>query len=152
MIRFSLGSARRIAIKQILSWQGIVRINRNTSFDIPDKAKFLSHGLHSRKARGSLYQSKSSKKAGYNGPRSMVVRQWMIRKRFFFSAESIFNVNNHAGNCCVKRYQYEKYSRQCILTTIKHPIISGMFWGSITSKGVGRLSICSGMMLISKNI
>jgi len=75
MTRFSLGSARRIAIKQILSWQGIVRINRNTSFDISDKAKLLSHGLHSRKARGSLYQPKSSKTAGYNGPRSMVVRQ-----------------------------------------------------------------------------
>jgi len=52
----------------------------------------------------------------------------MIRKKVIFSAESIFNVNNHAENSWVKRYQYEK----CILTTIKHPIISVMFCGCIT--------------------
>jgi len=59
----------------------LVRINRNTSFDIPDKARLLSHGLRGRKARGSLYQPRSSKKAGYGGPGSMVVRQAMIKKK-----------------------------------------------------------------------
>jgi len=75
MTWFSLGSARKIAIKQVLSRQGIVRINRNNSFDIPDKARLLSHGICGRKARGSLYQPRSSKIAGYGGPESMVVRQ-----------------------------------------------------------------------------
>jgi len=81
MTRFSLGSARRIAIKQVLSWQGMIRINRNTRFDIHEKARLLSHGLRGCKARGSLYQPRSSKKAVYGGPGSMVVRQVMIRKK-----------------------------------------------------------------------
>jgi hypothetical protein len=70
------------------------------------------------------------------------VNDW---KKVVFSDESTFNVNNHAGNCYVRRFPGEENSPQCILPTIKHPI-SVMFWGCITSNGVGRLSICSGMM------
>jgi len=72
------------------------------------------------------------------------------KKKVFFSDESKFNVNNHAGNCFVRRYQYEEYIG--MYTSNNKAPNSVMFWGCITSKRVGRLSICSGIMNAQKYI
>jgi len=148
LIRISKKDRHKTSPELAKEWSESTGTTASTSLV---RQRLLSHGLHGCKARRKPLLTEKQRKSRLRWARehaSWTVNDW---KKVIVSDESTFNVNNHAGNCFVRRYQYEEYSPQCIVPTIKHPI-SVMFWGCITSKGVGRLSICSGMMNAQKYI
>jgi len=72
LIRINIKDPHTTSPELAKEWSESIRTTASTSLI---RRRLLSCGLCGRKARGSLYQPKSSKKARYGGPGSMVVRQ-----------------------------------------------------------------------------
>lgn len=115
------------------------------------RRKLISFGLRGCKARKKPLLSEKQRLNRLKWAREHLkwtTDQW---QRVLFSDESTFNINNHAGNTYVRRFPGEEFSPKCIIPTIKHPT-SVMVWGCMSSRGVGRLHIISGMMNATKYI
>ena len=109
------------------------------------RRRLLSAGLKACRPRKKPLFSKIQRKRRLEwtkDKRFWTFAQW---RRVLFSDESRFTVQNHTGSCYVRRQTGEEYSPLCTLPTIKHPQ-SLMVWGCMTADGVGRLTVCDGMM------
>lgn len=71
---------------------------------------------------------------------SWTMDQWNL---VIFSDESKFNLYGSDGKRYVRRRKNEAFHPDCISPTVKFPA-GQMVWGSISSKGVGRLKFITG--------
>lgn len=139
---------RSLADRHLNSTQLCKEIKDNRDIEIHPstvRRRLLANGLKGCKARRKPLVSEKQRKRRLEwakDKRFWTKAQW---QRVLFSDESTFTIQNHSGNCYVRRRPGEEYSPACMLPTIKHPT-GVMVWGCMTAFGVGRLSICEGVM------
>ena len=115
------------------------------------RRRLLENGLRGCKPRKKPLLTEKQRKHRLEWARSHV--KWPVEKwrKVLFSDESIFTLNNHAGNNYVRRRPEEEYRLYCISPIIKHPQ-SIMVWGCMAASGIGRLKLVSEMMNETKYI
>lgn len=148
LARLSLKDRRKTSLELCKEWQESTGVQASGS---TVRRRLLAAGLKGCKARKKPLLSVKQLKARLAWAREH--KNWNTQdwSRVIFSDESTFTVNNHSGNSYVRRRPNEEFKPNCIVPTIKHPT-SVMIWGCMASGGVGRLSICEGMMNGSKYI
>lgn len=128
------------------------QLEEATGLQISDRLvryRLKEMGLSSRRAAKKPLLTTRMKRKRYEWAQER--RSWTDSDwgKVIFSDESKFNLMGSDGAARVRRRKGERYSDECIISTVKHsPYI--MLWGCITSVGVGPLLILEGSVNAEK--
>jgi transposase len=148
LLRLSLKDRHKTSPELLAEWKSSTGVQASS---VTVRRRLLAAGLKGCKARKKPLLTLSQQKRRLAWAKEHL--RWTANdwRGVVFSDESTFTIHNHCGNSFVRRRPGEEFKPYCLNLTVKHPT-SVMVWGCMASSGVGRLSICDGIMNATKYI
>jgi transposase len=138
LLRLSLSDRRKTATQLMVDWN--VRASVRTV-----RRRLCKAGLKARIPRKKPLLNLTQRKKRVQWAKAHLnwsQEQW---NRVLWSDESKISLFSSDGIHYVRRRSGEEFLPQCLTPTMKHPV-SLMVWGCMSARGVGRLTVCDGIV------
>lgn len=138
LVRLSVSDRRKTARQLLVDWK------INTSVRTV-RRRLVKAGLKARIPRKKPFLNLTQRRKRVQWAKAHVSwsqEQW---KRVLWSDESKIGLFGSDGIHYVRRRSGEELLPECLMPTMKHPV-SVMVWGCMSASGVGRLTVCDGIV------
>jgi hypothetical protein len=138
LVRMSLSDRRKTARQLMVDWNIPVSVHTV-------RRRLVAAGLKARIPRKKPFLNVTQRRKRLEWAKAHVnwtQQQW---NRVLWSDESKISLFGSDGVRYVRRRSGEEFLPQCLTATVKHPV-SVMVWGCMAANGVGRLTVCDGIV------